>query len=69
MTFHKTKCFIFPQISNPLSQKPSLRFGTVPFSHTQVTLQKHYPMTADHMKIYTKRYNTTEKAVKAVKDG
>ena len=57
------------QIANPLSQKPTLKFGTIPFSYTQVTLQKHYPSTAAHMKMYTKKYNTTDKAVKAVKDG
>ena len=60
---------IFPlQISNPTSHKPPLKFGTMPYSYTQMTLQKYFPEMYSYMKKYN-RFNTTAKAVKAVKDG
>ena len=60
---------IFPlQISNPTSHKPPLKFGTMPYSYTQMTLQKYFPEMYSYMKKYNK-FNTTAKAVKAVKDG
>ena len=52
----------------PYSQKPSLKFATVPFSYTQVTLQKYFPETFNYMKKYS-IYNDTTQAIKAVKDG
>ena len=56
------------QISNPTSHKPSLKFGTIPYSYTQMTLQKYFPEMYSYMKKYNK-YNNTASAVKAVKDG
>lgn len=56
------------QIQNPLSQKPGLRFCTVPYSYTEVTLQKHYPQVSNYMRAFNK-YNTTEEAIAAVKAG
>lgn len=52
----------------PYSQKPSLRFATVPYSYTHVTLQKYFPTTFNYMKKYS-IYNDTSRAIKAVKDG
>lgn len=60
--------FSLYQISNPLSQKPGLRFCTIPYSYTEATLQQHHPEVFS----YTKRfsyYNTTANAIKAVKNG
>ena len=56
------------KVANPTSYKPSLKFGTIPYSYTQMTLQKYFPEMYNHMKKYN-GYNTTSKAVKAVKDG
>lgn len=55
------------QISNPTSHKPALKFATIPYSYTQMTLQKYFPEMYNHMKKFN-RYTTTEEAIKAVKD-
>ncbi|CAB4054148.1 GRIN2B [Lepeophtheirus salmonis] len=56
------------RISNPLSQKPALKFGTLPYSYSQVTLQKHYSSMFSYMRPFN-RYNNTEEAIRAVKTG
>jgi ionotropic glutamate receptor NMDA 2B len=40
--------FLF-QLSNPTSKKPALKFGTVPFTHTDSLLRKHHPEMYSHM--------------------
>ena len=45
-----------------------MKFGTMNYTYTQDTLEKYYPQTWNHMRKYSK-YNTTKKAVQAVKDG
>lgn len=57
--------FLF-QIKNPLNQKPGLRFSTVPYSYTEVTLQKHYPQVANYMRQF-KKYSSSEEGIGAVK--
>lgn len=56
------------QIANPYSEKPSLKFATVPSSYTQVTLKKYFPGMFNYMRKYSV-YNETAQAIKAVKDG
>ena len=63
-----TLSLLFFQIANPYSQKPSLKFCTVPYSYTQVTLKKNFPGMYNYMKQFNTR-NTTSEAIKAVKEG
>lgn len=41
--FHELSGLDDPRIARPLSQRPSLKFGTVPWSHTDATLAKYFP--------------------------
>ena len=41
--------FLF-QLSNPLSVKPPLRFGTIPYTYTEDALRKHFPLMHEHMR-------------------
>ena len=66
--YHNLKGLHDPKISNPQSHKPTLKFGTIPYSYTHMTIQKYSPETFGHMKKYS-HYNTTDQAVKAVKEG
>ena len=56
------------QIKTPHSHKPSLKFGTIPSSYSEVTLKKYFPEVFTYMKPFNK-YNTTERAMRAVKEG
>ena len=60
--------FHYFQIKNPHSQKPSLKFGTIPSSYSEVTLKKYFPEVFSYMKPFN-IYNTTERAMKAIKEG
>eukprot|EP00094_Tigriopus_californicus_P005832 TCALIF_05620-PA protein Name:"Similar to Grin2b Glutamate receptor ionotropic, NMDA 2B (Mus musculus)" AED:0.15 eAED:0.15 QI:141/0.85/0.73/1/1/1/15/0/1075 len=67
--FHDFKGIDDVRISNPLSQKPMLKYSTIPYSYSEVTLQNHHPTVFNYMKHFNVVYNTTKKAIKAVKDG
>ncbi|XP_013146716.1 PREDICTED: glutamate receptor ionotropic, NMDA 2B-like [Papilio polytes] len=41
--FHELSGLDDPRIARPLSQRPPLKFGTVPWSHTDATLAKYFP--------------------------
>ena len=41
---------LFLQLSNPLSTKPPLRFGTVPWTYTEGALRKHFPQMHEYMR-------------------
>lgn len=41
--FHELSGLDDPRIARPLSQRPALKFGTVPWSHTDATLSKYFP--------------------------
>jgi hypothetical protein len=45
-----------------------LKFGTIPSSYSEVTLKKYFPEVFAYMKPFNK-YNTTERAMKAIKEG
>jgi len=55
------------RLSNPLSLKPPLKFGTVPWTYTENALRKHFPNMAVHMNSY-QMPNVSEGAL-AVKRG
>eukprot|EP00095_Tigriopus_kingsejongensis_P011717 maker-scaffold452_size166894-snap-gene-0.47 protein:Tk11717 transcript:maker-scaffold452_size166894-snap-gene-0.47-mRNA-1 annotation:"Glutamate" len=67
--FHDFKGIDDVRISNPHSQKPMLKFSTIPYSYSDVTLQLHHPTMHNHMRRFNYVYNTTKKAIKGVKDG
>ena len=46
-----------------------LKFSTIPYSYSEVTLQKYHSEMFSYIKQYNEEYNTTAKAIKAVKDG
>ena len=58
----------FLQISNPLGAKPGLRFCTLPHSYSEATMRSHYPTIQGYMTKFN-RYNVTQDAIAAVKDG
>lgn len=43
------------RLSRPYSHKPSIKFGTIPFSHTDSTLAKYFK----DMHAYMKQFNKT----------
>ncbi|XP_059095158.1 glutamate receptor ionotropic, NMDA 2B-like isoform X1 [Tigriopus californicus] len=47
-----------PKLSNPMSVKPPLRFGTVPWTYTEHALAVHFPSMHSHMK----QFNTFDAA-------
>ncbi|KAI5645388.1 ligated ion channel l-glutamate- and glycine-binding site domain-containing protein [Phthorimaea operculella] len=65
--YHELSGVDDPRIARPLSQRPPLKFGTVPWSHTDALLAKH--MAEPHA--YMKRYNrsTVSAAVTSVLTG
>ena len=56
-----------PSLANPTSLKPPLRFGTVPWTHTEEVVRKLWP----HMHMYMKPYNRSNvmDGISAVKRG
>ena len=56
------------QISNPLGAKPGLRFCTLPHSYSEATMRRHSPTIHEYMNKFNK-YNVTQDAIAAVKDG
>ncbi|CAB4065895.1 GRIN2B [Lepeophtheirus salmonis] len=42
------------RLSNPMSVKPPIKFGTVPHTYTEQALKKHFPEMYEHMKPYNK---------------
>jgi glutamate receptor ionotropic, NMDA 2B len=40
--FHELSGLDDPRIARPLSHRPTLKFGTVPWSHTDATLAKYF---------------------------
>jgi hypothetical protein len=57
-----------PRISNPMSHQPPLRFSTLPFSYSSVTLKSYHPEVHNHMLLY-QNYTLSTEAIRAVKDG
>ena len=55
------------RLSNPLSLKPSFRFGTIPNGATDFVMKKNFP----NMHMYMKKFNkpTVKEGAKAVKQG
>ena len=67
-------CFFAPlnyhfffQLSNPHTVKPPLRFGTVPWTHTEEVIRKKFPDMHFHMRPFSKM-NVLE-GISAVKRG
>ncbi|XP_065211910.1 glutamate receptor ionotropic, NMDA 2B isoform X2 [Planococcus citri] len=58
--FHEFTGLDDPRLQKPYSHKPPMKFGTVPFSHTDSTISKYFK----EMHAYMSQYNRT-----AVKDG
>ncbi|XP_059477273.1 glutamate receptor ionotropic, NMDA 2B isoform X1 [Neocloeon triangulifer] len=42
------------RLAKPFSHKPSLKFGTIPWSHTDSTLKRYFPDMHAYMKTYNK---------------
>ena len=57
---HSRFFFSLFQLQKPLSHKPPIRFGTVPFSHTDSTISKYFK----EMHAYMSQYNRS-----SVKEG
>ena len=55
------------QLSNPHMLKPALKFGTVPWTHTEEVLRKTYPDMHTYMRQYNK--SKVEEGISAVKRG
>ena len=55
------------KMTNPMSLKPPLKFGTVPWTYTENAVKKHFPNMHLYMKEFMKM-NVTE-GVNAVKSG
>jgi len=55
------------QLTNPYSQKPAFKFGTTPFTNTEMNLKKTY----GEMYRYMSQYNKPDviEGVRAIKDG
>jgi glutamate receptor ionotropic, NMDA 2B len=51
-SFHGVTFF---QLSKPFSHRPSYKFGTIPWSHTDSTLKRYFP----DMHAYMRKYNKT----------
>ncbi|XP_026499121.1 glutamate receptor ionotropic, NMDA 2B [Vanessa tameamea] len=52
--FHELSGLDDPRIARPLSQRPALKFGTVPWSHTDATLAKYFPEPHAYMASYNR---------------
>ena len=55
------------QLTNPYSQKPAFKFGTTPFTSTEMNLKKNYKDMYSYMMPYNKM--SVSDGVKAIKDG
>ena len=55
------------QLTNPHTLKPALKFGTVPWTHTEEVLRKKFP----DMYLYMKQYNKSNvmEGISSVKRG
>ncbi|KAG7296048.1 hypothetical protein JYU34_021144 [Plutella xylostella] len=52
--FHELSGLDDPRIARPLSHRPTLKFGTVPWSHTDATLAKYFPEPHAYMSKYNR---------------
>ncbi|KAG6462707.1 hypothetical protein O3G_MSEX013418 [Manduca sexta] len=52
--FHELSGLDDPRIARPFSQRPPLKFGTVPWSHTDATLAKYFPEPHAYMAQYNR---------------
>ncbi|CAG9793881.1 unnamed protein product [Diatraea saccharalis] len=52
--FHELSGIDDPRISRPLSHRPALKFGTVPWSHTDATLAKYFSEPHAYMAQYNR---------------
>ncbi|CAH2244410.1 jg25356 [Pararge aegeria aegeria] len=52
--FHELSGLDDPRIARPLSQRPALKFGTVPWSHTDATLAKYFQEPHAYMAQYNR---------------
>jgi len=59
--------FTNTQLTNPHMQKPAFKFGTRPFTNTEMNLKKNYKDIYRYMTPYNKA-DVTE-GVRAIKDG
>ena len=57
-----------PPPSNPTSTKPALRFATLPYSHSYVTLAHHHGEVLTYMRRHNK-YGSAAEAIRALKEG
>lgn len=47
--FHEFSGLDDVRLKQPYSHKPSFRFGTIPFSHTDSTIAKYFETMHNHM--------------------
>lgn len=47
--FHEFTGMDDPRLSNPHSQKPQMKFGTIPYSHTDSTIAKYFQSMHHYM--------------------
>ena len=55
------------RLARPMSHKPMIKFGTVPWTHTDSTLSKYFKEMHAYMKYYNK--NNVADGVEAVLNG
>jgi len=66
-TLHSVYMFYYVQLTNPHSLKPVFKFGTTPFTSTEMNLKKNHHDMYGHMMPYNKT-DVTE-GVRAIKQG
>lgn len=64
--FFIVSCFGY-QLSKPYSNKPTYKFGTTPFSHTDITIKKYFYDMHSYMRQFNK--TTVMDGVAAVENG
>ncbi len=52
-----------------MSTKPPLRFATLPYSHSHVTLAHHHSAVHEYMREHDGRYANAAEAIRALKEG
>lgn len=55
------------RLANPMSMKPPLRYGTVPWTYTEDAMMKHFPNMHSYMKPFNVK--TVEEGIAKVKRG
>ena len=64
---HYFSFILYLQLSNPLSMKPPLVYGTVPWTYTEGAIKKSFPQMYEYIKWYNK--SNAMEGVNAVKRG